>query len=510
MSQSSRHPARIALGVLMSLLFAAPLAAQPADDPEQPPAAQESEEEEGPQEEEESEEQAEEPATPSPPADEAAEPGAVTTPPPRALTAQELEAQLVEALKRKISAKTSEEAPQPPVVYTLPAGDDAPPLDINAPFLCAYRPNSSVIVHLQCDEEKMRCLMAQEAVFKPKAASQGGSRDEPEYTPLASPPAHMGYCSEVLSAQDFVLFQENYELVPALLEVKHGYKRDARGRAFQTHFDLRSRLLLGVYYTGLAEDGYSQSLTIETRSSYEKLGWERRRHRFSFVEGRLTLSPLQASATLFDYNNGRVGDEPLFYITTLIGEPRRHDVYMRVGKGLTLGRLDYRVFEDAPDQAMLDFVAGRLQWEIAQGLGLEDYVNLSIGVGVGTRGIGNAEAGSIYVYPELGFKAIWLKSPRGLLQLATEGTIRSAWEPELGEMFQVATARASLEWVMVAISDQPISLYLEPEARFTRIPTDDIQRGEWRTQAGIRFNFFTPPPLSPVDIERRLSSGESY
>lgn len=436
-----------------------------------------------------------------------------------AMTPEELEEQRFDAafgvsaqMRAKEQEKQRAENAQGDIEYFLPKDPaNAPQLDYNKPITCSYRPGSNVMVRMQCDHEKKECLVAEEAVFRARPNSEGGDKDNPELVPTDSVPEQLSGCYTLVQQEEFAQLEaRGYKLIPALLEISYGYKRDDRGRAFQTHFDLRSRLLLGVYYMGSVGDAYGQTLAIETKSSYEHIGHsKKRRHRFSFIEGEFVLSPIRARALLFDYNYGRVGDEPLFYITNLIGEPSRTDVYMRIGKGLTLGRLDYQSFADAPDQTMLDMVAGRLQWEILQGFGLEDYFMLSTASGFGTRRIGNDDAGSVYFYPELGFKAIWLKSPRGLFQLATEGRVRYAFEPDIGSAWQMAIASASAEWVMLAISDQPISLYARPEARFMNIPSDGIQQGDFRFMAGIRFNFFAPPPTDPVEVERQLSS-QSY
>jgi hypothetical protein len=435
------------------------------------------------------------------------------------LTPEELEEQRFDAafgvstqLREKEQARQRAENATGDVEYFLPEDpSNAPQLDYNEPIVCAYRPGSNVMVRMQCDHEKKECLVAEEAVFHTLPNSEGGDKNNPEIVPTDSVPEQLSGCYRLIQQEEFALLESRgYTLIPALLEIPHGYKRDERGRAFQTHFDLRSRLLLGVYYMGSVADSYGQTLAIETRSSYEHIGHsKKRRHRFSFIEGEFVLSPIRARALLFDYNYGRVNNEPLFYITNLIGEPSRTDVYMRIGKGLTLGRLDYQSYANAPDQTMLDMVAGRLQWEILQGFGLEDYFMLSTASGFGTRRIGNDDAGSVYFYPELGFKAIWLQSPRGLFQLATEGRVRYAFEPDIGSAWQMAIASASAEWVMLAISDQPISLYARPEARFMNIPSDGIQQGDFRFMAGIRFNFFAPPPTDPVEVERQFSS-QSY
>lgn len=394
--------------------------------------------------------------------------------------------------------------------FLVAAPDDAPQLDYDAAIVCAYRPGSRVVVHLQCDHDAKRCLVAEDAVFRFKQVDLDGDGElEERAVPTQIDPGQTAGCMRMLNEEEYeLLLAQGYELVPALLEIPHGYRRDERGRAFQTHFDLRSRMFLGVYYAGNLREDYTGSLTLETGSTYEHFSRsEKRRHRFKFIEGSLTLAPLEAHATLFDYNFGRVGDEPIFYITDLIGEPSRHDVYINIGSGLTLGRLDYRTYEGAQDQAFLDLVEGRLQWEVLQSFDLEDYIMFKLGGGMGTRRMGNEDAGSVYFYPEAAFEAMWMLSPRGLFQMGVEGRARLGYEPDTDASWVSATAAANIEWVALAISDQPLSLFVQPEARYLSMPGDDLEVGDVRVMAGVRLSLFTPPPTDPALI-RRVLDGE--
>lgn len=361
------------------------------------------------------------------------------------------------------------------------------------------------ILHMQCEHDEKHCVVAE--LYTPKRQGQDASA----WVPSNKLADRSGYCHTTIKLEDLELLRsQGYTFEAAVLEAPYGYTRDARGRLFQTNFDLRSRAILGVYYTGLMQDdqGYQHGLTLETRSTHEHYSRLRgKRHRFRFLEGRLALSPMRVNATAFEYERGRSGKSPLFYITEFFGEPSRHDIYMNIGYGISLLRYDYRDIGRALEvpstnedgdvldtQSFLDIGHTWLQWELLQGLGLEDYFCVQIGGGFGSRTRGSD---ALYVYPELGFKAKWLSSPRGLFELSTEGKARMIVEPSTDTTAYMASARASAEWIFISVSDQPISLYAEPEVNYLSYKGGTDPLTEVRVLTGIRFSLFTPAPKNP-------------
>jgi hypothetical protein len=467
-----------------------------------------------------------EPQDPAAPADpQATEPPAQPTPEDQA--AQYMEQQRA-YMQEQLNRMYGPQAPQAPdtrdnaFYYLLKDGAKGPQLAADKPVMCYYRPGSSVMVRVQCDLEKRTCLVAESATFYDPAASASGEDKAKEQAPRSeagrapgtiettlrpsfeSEPPLLRGCAGVQYAEMFqVLINEGFTLTPALLDSPYGYKRDERGRAFQTHFDLRSRMLLGVYYTGQGLlDEYGSSLAIDTRSSYESWNhYSRKRHRFRFIEGQISLSPMNAQATVFEYDYGNTGDEPAFWITTLVGEPERYDVRMSLGAGLTLGRLDSRRYTtgsgDEARQTFIDLAEGRLNWELLQGTFLEDYLMVRVGGGAGTRTFQNEEAGGLYFYPEVGIKSAALIGERGLLQWQLDVRARQAWELG-GASWRQLTATTSLEWVVLAISDQPLSLFVQPELHALDMPDEDIRQLDMRVMGGLRLSLFTPPPLNPA------------
>lgn len=416
--------------------------------------------------------------------------------------------QLVQGFKRP------PQTPKTPTTYfTVEDAAKAPRLDYYKPIICAYRPNSGIVVHLQCDPEQRTCLVAESAVFAPAVPAPGEkSPTTPTLQPTNIEPSHTRPCYQVVEAEAFEELRQNgYKLIPALLETPYGYKRDELHRTLQTHFDLRSRLLLGVHYEGLLDGGtWRNSLRVETRSSYEHWSnYNQRRHRFRFIEGELSLANLRAQATVFEYDYGRTSDEPVLFIGTMLGEPQRYDVKLSLGMGTTLGRLDYRTI-NAQSQVFIDLLEGRLNWEILQGTALEDYLMVRLGVGFGTRRYSDTPADPLYLYPELGVKSAWLIGARGLAQLSLDARVRYGWEPDSNANWTLAEAKASGELILITISDQPLSAFVQPEYTILDLhaPSGDVSQREFRLISGLRLSLFVPPPPRPRPSDGALRDRE--
>lgn len=401
--------------------------------------------------------------------------------------------------EQEAKEKVTREALRPDY-FTVARDEDAPQLDASQPITCAWREGSSVPLHMQCDHNTKRCLVAEEAVFREVDAGD----DEVELEPTKQPPSRMDYCIMTASTEEFaMLAAKGYELIPAKLEVPYGYKRDRRNRAFQTYFDLNSRLLLGVYYTGVMRDEFINGLGVELAATTETYHRHRqRRDRFRYLEGELVLAPFEARVTVFDYENGRASKAPLLHITEFFGEPSRHDIYMNLGMGLRLLEIDYRTYQDGIERSFIDFASVRAQWEFLQGPLAEDYFQITLGGGLGTRRYTDVSASELYAYPELGFKGKWLASPRGLVQLGIEGNIRRPYEPASDTSWIDASVSGRAEWVALSISDQPLSFFVEPTFDYINLPAEAFEQSELRVLAGLRLSLFTPPPENPSRDDR--------
>ena len=417
-----------------------------------------------------------------------------------------------DAQRERAMQQIETSAPAPRRVWRVSEAEQAsaPQLVYGEPITCLSDARDGSIVNLQCDHDQKRCLLAEASLPK---------REESlTQIPTGAPAQLTMGCSERAPYESLALIEaRGYTLEPALLEAPYGYRRDADGQAFQRFFDLRSRFSLGASYAITIEDGgaLTQSVSLMTGSTYEHYSTSSgKRKRFRFLQGEVLVAPTRVEITAFEYINSRSSREPLFFLTELIGEPSRHDVYLNVGPMVRVLHLDHRAFE-APigpvrlddsgarvpseqlNHTSLDMVQGALQWEVAQGEGLEDYVGLRLGGGLGVRPDSGAGA---YVFPEMGFEAAWLLSPRGLLQLTTRGHARYAVDGGNTQWLE-ASARGALEWVFLAINDQPLSLYVEPRADWLQYRGAQERQREVRVSSGVRISLLTPTPENPENYK---------
>ncbi|MBA2661566.1 MAG: hypothetical protein H0U74_04685 [Bradymonadaceae bacterium] len=356
-------------------------------------------------------------------------------------------------------------------------------LDPGREIVCVERADGTT-VRMQCDPGAKRCLVAQARILRNGEAS-------------GLVPQKLNVCVSGEPGVYERLLNEGYSMVPALLETPPGYTRDELGRVFQSSFDLRSRMHLGVYELLRfdAPEGFEtlrHSLVLDTLSVVDVYDqWDRRRHRHRFLQARLVLAPLEIDALLYSYDRGRTGEEPAFWITTFIGGPRRFDVPIRLGGGISLGRLHYRR-SDAGDLMLLDLIDTRINWEFYQGPQLENYALVRVGAGAGLRHMEGTGASLAYLYPEVGLEAAWVLGGRGLTHIGLDARMQWGWEPSARRTWMFGTAGMSIERILIAISDQPISLFVQPHVRYTQIEVAGLDGLDYRVLAGGRLSFFVP------------------
>jgi hypothetical protein len=359
-----------------------------------------------------------------------------------------------------------------------------PQLDRREPIICVKR-DTGEMLRVQCDDTTKRCLVAKSHLEIP------GARDKVVARMMEScQPAEPG-ALERLEA-------DGYEMVPALLETRHGYKRDERGRIYQTHFDLRRRLLLGVYdHVTISEDGDSidQRLSAEIGGVYETYDDEtRRRERHQFLRGRISLDPIEAEGLVYGYDRGRAGDEPVFrFVEFVTPEPDRYDLAIHLGPGGRFGRFRFEQI-DQRSQLLLDIAQGHINWEILQSddQGLEDYLLVRGGVGGGIAIVEDTQEHQVYGYPEVGLEGAWTIDERGLTQLRMEAAYRHLWDDADGERDR-AFADISIERVVLSNNDQPITVFAQGGVEYKEGPLAPNGMTSFQGLIGGRMSFFVPP-----------------
>lgn len=377
--------------------------------------------------------------------------------------------------------------------------EDLPQLDAGKPTVCMLGPDGGTM-RVQCDEDDKRCL----------AASAHLDQDEQAHPVVAR------MLEECLTAEPGAwerLVADGYTMVPARNESPWGYARDERGRLFQTHFDLRRRYFLGVsdvFSLDLSSsDAVEQrnSVWFEARGSYEKFdSYDERRNRFRFLEVGVRLDPLTVEGLVFQWDRGRTARHPSLWITTFIGEPRRFDLNMHIGPGLLMGRVRFDELDDRM-MGLVDIGQLHVNWEAFQSGDLEDYFLLRFGGGVGIRFFVDSTDTWFYVYPEAALEWAWLAGERGLTQIKLDATGRLANEPITSKTWYHARGALSIERIVLAITDQPISLFVEPSINVFSIPDDDALKLDFRAIAGGRISFFVPPRDPPACSTQDVEEG---
>lgn len=358
-----------------------------------------------------------------------------------------------------------------------------PHLDRDKPIVCVEN-EAGEKLRVQCDEEKKRCLVAKPHLELPGARDKVVAR---MMKPCRS--ADPGAYERLKSA--------GYEMVPALLETRYGYKRDERGRIYQTHFDLRRRLFLGIYDAiPFSEDGShgDHRLSAEIGGRYEEYDDKtRRRDRHQFIHGRITLDPVEGEGLVYGYDRGRTGDEPVFrFVEFVTPEPDRYDISIHLGPGVRLGRFQIEQIDERT-QLLADLAQGHINWEIVQsdGQGLEDYLLIRGGVGGGVAAIEDEEGDFVYGYPEIGVEGAWLIDDRGLTQLRMQAAYRHLWDDAENERDR-AFAELSFERVILSVNDQPLTLFAQGGVEYKSGPLADDRITSFEALVGGRVSFFVP------------------
>jgi hypothetical protein len=291
-----------------------------------------------------------------------------------------------------------------------------------------------------------------------------------------------------------------------------GFYRDQQGRVMQVSFDFGRRLWLGVAYaphrrpTGDVEVAPA---AFDFGASYDQLSPDgRTRQRVTFMDGQVRLHPFGMDVTAFRYDLSHRYDHPLLRVTTFLGEPQRHDLYLNVGLYAEALRFDVAPRGIDGEQ---ELTLGNLQAtvDLWQSADLRSYVRLRAGPGVQMRfGPWGDEARFVGFLPQATLEGNVILGDRALQQLSFHlrgDFLRSvSWtrQPLPGDW--LADGEVAYEAIFIAINDQPVSLRLagqlgarddapaQPPFGAPSAPAG-APGWEWKGTAGIRMSFFSPP-----------------
>lgn len=361
---------------------------------------------------------------------------------------------------------------------------ELPRLNYKNPVICAEDDRGNW-VRMQCDENAPggpKCLVA------PNQREDGG-----ELRRVKSCDGRERYYYRRLKDQ-------GVRMVPALAEAPVGWYRDEKGRVFQITFDLLKRFYLGVgWLPGFDLDESSAQVDRVRFDMGLVASWmsteHRNRHTIRALEGFVVLEDLQASGVLFAYDLSHASTTPLMRITTFFGKPLRHDMFMDVGFGFTLGDLHVHPHR-AQELIELEFTEMHVAWDIIQSADLYNHLRLVTGVGVGGLWDDQGDvASSYFLLPKMALETRFNLDWEGFHYLF--GDIHAAMPvllsgDEAGETRSRAGVSAAYEVIFLAVNDQPLTLRLEAGLDYR----DDLPAGtsKWDAtlMAGVRFSFWAP------------------
>ena len=363
-----------------------------------------------------------------------------------------------------------------------PARAGTPQLDRMRPILCMDDP-AGRRVRVQCDAPESggtTCL------FTP--ACRGNPCEELE---------RVGWCSEAGDGERWAdLAGKGYSFVPARADTPAGFYRDEEGRAFQVNFDLNDRLWLGgSYLHTFSEDSRERDgVLLELGLRAELLNDDHRsRSRFRFLEVSLVPAPLEIEASLLRFDSSSAGDKPFVRITTFIGGPARHDLYLAGGWWLDLLGVEHR-----PRGSTLDtnvrIVGGGVTWDLWQDADMTSYLRVKLGVGLDDD-IRDGQA-RFCAAPLVALEGDVTFDDEGFHHLVLSSRFEAAFiqraDEEGFDYHRRFESELAYELILIAIDDQPLTLRAGVSGGYR----DDLAEGNgWALAlaAGLRFSLWAPP-----------------
>lgn len=275
-----------------------------------------------------------------------------------------------------------------------------------------------------------------------------------------------------------------------------GYMRDENGRLFQVTFDMRKRFYIGSLWAPSFDNNDSDLSRVGFDfgfRTYHYNSYREKRYRFKLLEGNVTMAPVDFDILLFGYDLGINRKEPAFWITTFIGKPRRWDLGADIGWGMRLLRMNYHPLL-SDNYIDLENVNFYVSWELHHARKLANYVRFAIGPAYGQLLTGEEGKSARHsIYPKAALEGEFQLGRTGRHHMGFElsGEARPYFD-EIRNLYYRGTGRAFYEAVVLAINDQPISLYLEGKAQYREDIPDAPEPWEYRGMAGLRFSFWAP------------------
>lgn len=290
-------------------------------------------------------------------------------------------------------------------------------------------------------------------------------------------------------------------LVPAIADAAPGWWRDEAGRVFQVAFDLNRRMWLGVRWLGTFGEGRASELGglgldmgFRVDVLHDDLAT---RTRFRFLESDLTLAPFTMRGRLLMIDSSNDGDEPFLRLTTFVGEPARHDVYLTAGWWGELLAIEHAP-RGSRDDTLLRFAGFGMTWDLWHDPTMESFVRLRGGLGVDEL-LRDGEDARVAVTPLVALEADVTFDRAGFHRLAFGSSYEVSYFDPAGEATLASHQRfrgeLAYELVTIAINDQPVTLRLAAAGGWRDDLADEALHGwELAVTAGLRVSLWAPEP----------------
>ena len=360
---------------------------------------------------------------------------------------------------------------------------------------CGYlRPTKEVPsghFRIQCDDKIKVCLVAPTRVVLEDGV------EGPE--PMARVSECAGYYGEDWGQKA----KAGYRFFPAIAEAPPGWIRDERGRVMQVNFDLNRRVYLGGAWAPVASNA-GRTLTGRLRADFgveiEFPGEDSNvLNRIHLLETEFFLGPdtTTIDATLIRYDWSVSRQAPLFWVSTFIGKPRRHDFSMDAGGWFEALHLE-SLRRGRESDNFLTLGTVNLTLDLWHSRDLVSYLRVRLGpsaevdTGRGFTSLKPVAALELdATLDEGGFQHLHLsvEGEKLYFDSTVEGRVRNP------ERLRI---KAGYEHILIAINDYPLSFVLDGRATW-RDDLPNVAPGwELGAEAGLRFSFWAPARRAAV------------
>ena len=369
------------------------------------------------------------------------------------------------------------------------ADDVTPAMDPNKPVHCARDPDGFVW-RLQCDEHTKVCLYAQ----NDELDSNGHRIDKPI--------SDARDCTIGEAFDRMKLEAAGYRMVPGRADVPYGWMRDERGRVFQVDFDLRKRLYFGVAYS---PQKILENPLESTRTSIDfglfiaewtngEEGSSPTRHRLHIGEGNVHMQPFSADVTAFHYDISHRYTDALLRITTFVGTPQRHDLFLDLGLWTEAGGLELRR-TNLGDSQLWKHASAMATLDLWQSDDMMSFVRIRTGGGLeGQHDDKYGYRSALTETTALDIDTVLDDKGFHNLRFELAHEVPRYFSPYVSNVFvQRMHARLQYEAIVLAINDQPLTVRLAAGGEKRNDVPGIPDTWAFVFDAGLRFNLWAPP-----------------